>query len=75
MKESANDGMTVVLSSSDSEELLDVADCIYIFYEGRVHAVLRGAEKTPEKLVAAMMGMMTTAAADLHTGSEGGMAQ
>ncbi|MEN6480343.1 MAG: sugar ABC transporter ATP-binding protein [Anaerolineales bacterium] len=50
-------GMTVILSSSESEELLDLADRIYVFYEGRVSGMLAGANKTPERLVAAMMGL------------------
>lgn len=57
LKACADKGMTVIIVSSDNEELLDVADCIYVFYEGRVSAVLSGAEKTAEKLVAGMMGM------------------
>lgn len=53
----AEKGMTVVISASDSEELLEVADRIYVFYEGRISDMLAGANKTPERLVAAMMGM------------------
>jgi len=57
LRQCAEDGMTVILSSSESEELLDIADRIYLFYEGRVSGMLSGASKTPERLVAAMMGM------------------
>jgi ABC-type sugar transport system ATPase subunit len=53
----ADNGMTVIISSSENEELLDVADCIYVFFEGVVAAELKGADKTAERLVAAMMGM------------------
>ncbi|MDD6160073.1 MAG: sugar ABC transporter ATP-binding protein [Oscillospiraceae bacterium] len=57
LRQCADEGMTIIISSSESEELLDVSDRIYVFYEGCVSAVLEGANKTPELLVAAMMGM------------------
>ena len=57
LRQCADEGMTVIISSSESEELLSVSDRIYVFYEGCVSAVLEGANKTPEQLVAAMMGM------------------
>lgn len=57
LRQCAEDGMTVILSSSESEELLDIADRVYVFYEGRVSGMLSGAAKTPERMVAAMMGL------------------
>jgi ABC-type sugar transport system ATPase subunit len=57
LRQCAQDGMTVILSSSENDELLDIADRIYLFYEGRVSGMLSGNTKTPERLVAAMMGM------------------
>lgn len=57
LRQCADEGMTVIISSSESEELLSVSDRIYVFYEGAVSAVLAGENKTPEALVAAMMGM------------------
>jgi ribose transport system ATP-binding protein len=57
LRRCADDGMTVMISSSENEELLEIADRIYLFYEGRVSGVLAGASKTPERLVAAIMGM------------------
>ncbi len=57
LQQSADEGMTVILSSSENDELLEIADRVYLFYEGRVSGVLSGAAKTPERLVAAMMGM------------------
>jgi len=57
LRQCADEGMTVIISSSESEELLSVSDRIYVFYEGAVSAVLSGDNKTPEMLVAAMMGM------------------
>lgn len=59
LRQCADEGMTVVISSSESEELLTVSDRIYVFYEGAVSAVLADGNKTPEMLVAAMMGMTT----------------
>jgi len=57
LRQCADEGMTIILSSSENEELLEIADRVYLFYEGRVSGMLSGAAKTPERLVAAMMGM------------------
>ena len=57
LRQCADEGMTVIISSSESEELVSVCDRFYVFYEGAVSAVLAGENKTPEALVAAMMGM------------------
>ena len=57
LQQCAADGMTVIISSSEYEELLEIADRIYVFYEGYVSDVLTGEHKTEEHLVAAMMGM------------------
>ncbi len=57
LRQCADEGMTVILSSSENDELLEIADRVYLFYEGRVSGLLSGASKTPERLVAAMMGL------------------
>ena len=57
LRQCAEEGMTVIISASDNGELLAISDRIYVFYEGRVTAMLSGENKTPEKLVSAMMGM------------------
>jgi ribose transport system ATP-binding protein len=57
LRQCADEGMTVIISSSENDELLDIADRVYLFYEGRVSGVLSGTSKTPERLVAAMMGL------------------
>jgi len=57
LQECVAKGMTVIISSSEYEELFDVADRIYVFYEGRVSDMLEGERMTEEFLVAAMMGM------------------
>jgi ABC-type sugar transport system ATPase subunit len=57
LKRAADEGMTVIMVSSDNDELLELSDRIYIFYEGGVHGVLEGGDRTEEKLVSAMMGL------------------
>ena len=57
LRECAANGMTVIISASDTEELMDISDRIYVFYEGRIAAELSGSNKTPEHLVSAMMGV------------------
>ena len=57
LRQCVNDGMTVIISSSEHDELLDIADRIYVFYEGYVSDMLSGERKTEEHIVAAMMGM------------------
>ncbi len=59
LRQCTEQGMTVIISASDSEELLEISDRVYVFYEGRVSDMLVGPSKTPERLVAAMMGMNT----------------
>ncbi len=49
--------MTVIISSSENEELLELADRIYVFYEGYVSDTLAGEGKNAERLVAAMMNI------------------
>ncbi len=62
LKSCADEGMTIIFSSSESEELLSISDRVYVFYEGCISAMLEGDTKTPEALVAAMMGMTGDAA-------------
>jgi ABC-type sugar transport system ATPase subunit len=50
--------MTVLIVSSDNDELLAVSDRIYVFFEGQIHAVLEGEHKTEEHLVSAMLGLV-----------------
>ncbi len=56
LRECAANGMTIIISASDTEELLEISDRIYVFYEGMVAAELYGDNKTAEHLVSAMMG-------------------
>lgn len=57
LRQCVDAGMTIIISSSDSEELLDISDRIYVFYEGSVSDMLSGDGKTADRLVAAMMDM------------------
>lgn len=62
LRECVKNGMSVVYVSSDNEELLEIADRIYVFYEGRISALLEGADRAEEKLIAAMLGISGQAA-------------
>lgn len=57
LRQCAKDGMTIIISASDTDELLEISDRIYVFYEGKVSAELSGKDKNAERLVAAMVGM------------------
>jgi len=57
LRESAEKGMTVIISSSENEELMEISDRIYVFYEGEVSGVLEKGDMSLERLVAAQMGM------------------
>ena len=61
LRDAAREGMCVVYASSDNEELLEIADRIYIFYEGTSSRVLSGHDRTEEKLVAAMLDVRASA--------------
>ncbi len=51
------EGMTVIYVSSDNEELLEICDRIYVFYEGTISECLEGELRTEERLVSAMLGL------------------
>jgi ABC-type sugar transport system ATPase subunit len=57
LKECTAAGMCALYSSSDNEELLEISDRIYVFYEGRISACLQGEARSEEQLVAAMLGL------------------
>ena len=62
LREMTKTGMAVVFSSSDNEELLEIANRIYVFYEGKIIRELTGNQKTGESLASAMLGIMGGAA-------------
>ncbi len=57
LKDCTASGMSIIYVSSDNEELLEISDSIYVFYEGKISARLTGADRTEEKMVAGMMGL------------------
>lgn len=57
LREMTKTGMAVVFSSSDNEELLEVANRIYVFYEGKIIQELTGSKRTGEFLASAMLGI------------------
>ncbi len=57
LKDCIAKGMSVIYVSSDNEELLEISDRIYVFYEGKISIELTGGNRTEEKLVAAMLGL------------------
>lgn len=57
LKDKLAEGMSIIYVSSDNEELLQISDRIYVFYEGKISAQLTGADRTEEKLVSAMLGL------------------
>ena len=66
LRQCAAEGMTVLISASDTDELLAISDRIYVFYEGKVSGMLAGDAKNAENLVACMMGMSS------QSGEKGG---
>jgi len=57
LRNSADQGMTIIISSSENEELMEISDRIYVFYEGEISGVLKKDDITLERLVAAQMGI------------------
>ena len=64
LRECADEGMTIIISSSESYDLLTIADRFYVFFDGHVSDMLEGANKTSERLVASMMGLSKTMATE-----------
>jgi rhamnose transport system ATP-binding protein len=56
MSELAQDGLAVVMVSSELPEVLGMADRIIVMHEGRIRARLDRAEATPEAIVTAASG-------------------
>lgn len=48
-------GITVVINSSDDQELVTLCDRVFVLYEGKVVKTLEGAEVTQDNLVAAAL--------------------
>lgn len=57
LRQATEKGMCVIYVSSDNDELLEIADRIYVFFEGQVSAVLNGGNCNAENLVTAMLAV------------------
>ncbi len=57
LRSMASQGATILISSSDNEELLEISDRIIVFYEGRIVTELSGDTLREDTLVAAMLGV------------------
>lgn len=55
VRELTAEGCTVVLNSSDDQELAELCDRVFVLYEGRVVRVLEGSAITPDNLIAAAL--------------------
>lgn len=62
------EGMTIIYVSSDNEELLEICDRIYVFYEGTISGCLEGETRTEERLVSAMLGLNNDVNTDNNNG-------
>jgi ABC-type sugar transport system ATPase subunit len=60
----ADDGVSVVVSSSDAPELAAIADRCLVYFAGRQVSELRGRDVTEENVVAASVGQ--AAGGDVH---------
>lgn len=56
-REMTKNGTAIIYSSSDNEELLEIAEKVYVFYEGRIVRELSGKELSGEALACAMLGV------------------
>jgi ribose transport system ATP-binding protein len=63
LRDLSEEGLSVILQSTDHEELINLCDRVYVFYRGAVKAVLSGSGITAEALVSASMNLDPGAAA------------
>lgn len=56
-QEMTSSGTAIIYSSSDNDELLEIAQKIYVFYEGEIVKELTGQELNGESLARAMLGV------------------
>ncbi|WP_421853616.1 sugar ABC transporter ATP-binding protein [Oricola sp.] len=55
----ADDGMAVILLSTDYEELVRLCDVVHIFYGGRINRTLSGDSLSPDAVIAASLNLPT----------------
>ena len=56
VRDAADDGVAVLVASSDAEELVHLCDRVLVFRSGTVAAELRGSTLTQERLIAETLG-------------------
>ncbi len=59
MRELADEGVTVIMYSTDLMEVIGMSDRVLVMYENNVTAQLTGADITEEKITRCMMGLNT----------------
>ncbi len=59
LRHMAEEGVALLYSSSDNEELLDVCDRIIVFFDGRITASIPRTHMTPEALASATLGVFS----------------
>lgn len=64
------EGLTVVLNSSDDQELSELCDRVFVLYEGRIVTTLEGDDITPDSLVAAALHVGDGGSAEAQEGVE-----
>ena len=57
LQDLAGEGLAILLQSTDHEELIHLCHRVCVFYRGRVTRELRGAEATPDALIAAALNV------------------
>ncbi len=62
LRDLADKGVSIVMISSDMEEILHVSDRIAVMHEGRVTGVLDGEHRTEERIMALAVGGTVSAA-------------
>jgi ribose transport system ATP-binding protein len=67
LRDRANEGLGVIVSSSDVQDLVALCHRVVAFREGEIVTELRGAQITEEALLHSMMGDATAQATGEHT--------
>ncbi|MEO0386625.1 MAG: ATP-binding cassette domain-containing protein, partial [Pseudomonadota bacterium] len=57
LRKLADQGTAIILLSTDYEELVQLCDETYVFFDGRVQARLSGATLTPQAIIAAALNV------------------
>ena len=64
LKEMTNNGVGMIYSSSDNEELLEICDKILVFFDGEIIQTLNKNEMSPDALASATLGVAGTRGAE-----------